>query len=59
MDGAVLHDPGGRVSRLLADIRRLVAAGRRVRRSAYGLPYWVEAEVKPAGEKSKEEARVQ
>lgn len=51
VDGIVLHERDGKVSRFLADIRRMTAEGRLSRRSAYGLPYWVR--------KEEEESRVQ
>ncbi len=41
MDGVVWYDPGGAVSRLLVEIRRMVAAGSFRRREAYGLAYWM------------------
>jgi predicted nucleotidyltransferase len=41
VDGIVLHDSDGRVSRFLSQIRRAIAAGRLVRRFAYGYPYWI------------------
>jgi len=55
VDGIILQDTDGRISRFLAGIRRLIAEGQRSRRSAYGMPYWVKARVKAP----KEESRVQ
>ncbi len=42
VDGIVLFERGIRVSRRLAEIRRDVLAGRLVRRTAHGQPYWSE-----------------
>jgi hypothetical protein len=36
----VLHDPSGRLSHYLGEIRALVHSGRFERRSIHGLPYW-------------------
>jgi hypothetical protein len=44
VDGVILHDRDGKVSRFLADIRRTTAEGHLSRRSAYGMPYWVRGE---------------
>jgi predicted nucleotidyltransferase len=41
VDGIVLYDTGGEVSRLLGQVRRMVASGRLERKRAYGHPYWV------------------
>jgi hypothetical protein len=41
VDGVVLYDRGGRVSRFLGRVRRAMADGRLVRRRAYGHPYWI------------------
>jgi hypothetical protein len=41
IDGIVLLDPALVVSRRLAAIRRDIATGRIVRRTAHGQPYWV------------------
>jgi predicted nucleotidyltransferase len=43
IDGIVLFERGLQVSRRLAEIRRDVLAGRLVRRTAHGQPYWSEA----------------
>lgn len=40
-DGFVLHERGWSVSERLADIRRMISAGRISRRSLHGQPYWV------------------
>lgn len=45
IDGIVLHDPSLRLSVRLAHVRRDVAEGRIVRRTAHGQPYWVFREV--------------
>jgi len=45
VDGVVYYDPDGKVSRLLGEIRRMIADGRLSRRLAYGLPYWVKNKV--------------
>jgi len=42
IDGVVLFERGFAVSRRLAEIRRDVLAGRLVRRTAHGQPYWSE-----------------
>lgn len=42
IDGIVLFECGLRVSRRLAEIRRDVLAGRLVRRTVHGQPYWSE-----------------
>lgn len=42
VDGVVLFERGLELSRALAGIRREIAAGRIVRRSAHGQPYWTE-----------------
>jgi len=44
VDGIVLMDADGDVSRALGRIRRLIASGTRKRLSAYGHPYWVDAQ---------------
>jgi predicted nucleotidyltransferase len=44
VDGIVLFDRAGVVSRFLGSIRRLIASGDRKRRWAYGHPYWVKGE---------------
>ena len=41
VDGIVLYDSDGRVSRFLSRIRRAIADGRLMRRFAYGHPYWI------------------
>jgi predicted nucleotidyltransferase len=41
VDGLICYDQDGRVSRVLAEIRRMIADGKLSRRLAYGLPYWV------------------
>jgi predicted nucleotidyltransferase len=43
IDGVVLYERDGAVTRHLAAIRGDIAAGRLVRRSAHGQPYWTEA----------------
>jgi hypothetical protein len=43
IDGIVLHERDGAVTRHLAAIRGEIAAGRLVRRSAHGQPYWTVA----------------
>jgi len=40
LDGVVLFERGGTVTRHLAAIRGAIAAGRLVRRSTHGQPYW-------------------
>ncbi|MCY3700296.1 MAG: toxin-antitoxin system HicB family antitoxin [Gemmatimonadetes bacterium] len=42
-DGRVLHERGWSVSERLADIRRMISAGRISRRLLHGQPYWVRA----------------
>jgi hypothetical protein len=44
VDGIVLHDPEGRIVRLLGQLRRAIASGRLRREAAYGHPYWVKGE---------------
>jgi len=41
LDGKVLHDPSGRVRRMLAAIRDLITSGKVVRRTTHGQGYWV------------------
>ena len=41
IEGIVLRDPQLYISRILADIRRSIAAGEVVRKTSYGVPYWV------------------
>jgi predicted nucleotidyltransferase len=41
IEGIVLRDPQLRISRILADIRRSIAAGEVARKTSYGVPYWV------------------
>jgi predicted nucleotidyltransferase len=43
LDGVVLYERDGAVTRHLAAIRGEIAAGRLVRRSAHGQPYWTVA----------------
>ena len=43
LDGLVLFERGLAVSRLLADLRGKIAAGRLVRRRVHGQSYWIEA----------------
>ena len=40
-DGVVFHERGWAVSERLADIRRMISAGRISRRLVHGQPYWV------------------
>jgi hypothetical protein len=42
IDGIVIFDRGLRLSSYLADVRRTILAGRIVRRSIHGQPYWQE-----------------
>jgi hypothetical protein len=42
IDGIVLFEKGARLSACLAAVRRLIAAGRLVRRLVHGQPYWTE-----------------
>jgi hypothetical protein len=42
IDGVVLFEQGLRISRHLAAVRRDIAAGRLVRRTVHGQPYWSE-----------------
>jgi hypothetical protein len=44
VDGVVLHDGGGSVQRFLGRLRRVIAEGGLVRRTAYGHPYWVKGD---------------
>lgn len=44
LDGVVLWEQGTRISARLRDVRRHISEGRRVRRHAYGHPYWVREE---------------
>jgi predicted nucleotidyltransferase len=41
IDGILLHDTSRKVATVLAKIRRALAEGRLVRRSAHGHPYWI------------------
>ncbi len=41
VDGVILEDPQGNVSRFLGSLRRAIASGQMVRRTAHGHPYWV------------------
>lgn len=41
LDGKVLHESDLAVTRLLASVRRRIAAGELVRRTTHGQPYWV------------------
>ena len=43
IDGVVLFDRNGDLSRALARVRRAIADGRLVRRVVHGQPYWAEA----------------
>lgn len=43
LDGIVVFDRGGRMTRHLGEVRRDIAAGTRVRRRAHGQPYWTAA----------------
>ncbi len=40
LDGMVVADREGRIARTLAQVRRAIATGTKVRRSAHGQPYW-------------------
>jgi predicted nucleotidyltransferase len=40
LDGMVVADRQGRIARYLAQVRRTIATGAMVRRSAHGQPYW-------------------
>jgi hypothetical protein len=51
MDGIVLFDREGRISRFLRTIRQSMAEGKLQRKSAYGHPYWIK--------RGREVARVQ
>lgn len=42
IDGAVILERGSRVSEHLIRVRRAIAEGRLVRRTAHGQPYWTE-----------------
>jgi hypothetical protein len=42
IDGVVIFERGLRLSSYLADVRRTILAGRIVRRSVHGQPYWHE-----------------
>ncbi|MBN2552763.1 MAG: toxin-antitoxin system HicB family antitoxin [Spirochaetales bacterium] len=44
VDGIVLHETDGKISRFLSRIRRLIASGKLERKIAYGHPYWVKRE---------------
>jgi hypothetical protein len=44
IDGVVLLDGSGSVQRFLGRLRRLIAEGGLVRRTAYGHPYWVKGD---------------
>jgi hypothetical protein len=44
LDGIVLMDPDARLSRHLVAVRRAIADGRLVRRTAHGQPYWTTRE---------------
>jgi hypothetical protein len=44
VDGVVLHDGSGSVQRFLGRLRRVIAEGGLVRRTAYGHPYWVKGD---------------
>jgi predicted nucleotidyltransferase len=41
VDAVLLHDPEGRIADVLRQIRRAVAEGKLLRKSAYGHPYWI------------------
>lgn len=41
VDAVLLHDPEGRIADILRQIRRAVAEGKLLRKSAYGHPYWI------------------
>ena len=41
MDGIVLYERGGQVTRLLSGLRRLIATGKVECREAYGHRYWI------------------
>ena len=41
LDGKVLHDPSGRVGRMLYAIRELITSGKVVRKTTHGQGYWV------------------
>jgi hypothetical protein len=43
VEGVVLDDRTGAVSAMLIDVRRAIAHGRFVRKTAHGQPYWTEA----------------
>lgn len=43
VEGVVLDDRTGAVSATLIDVRRAIAQGRFVRKTAHGQPYWTEA----------------
>jgi len=43
IEGVVLADASGRVSRALREVRRAISEGRLVRRRAHGQPYWTAA----------------
>jgi predicted nucleotidyltransferase len=49
VDGVVLLDRDGRISRFLGNIRRVMAEGRLQRKSAYGHPYWIRRGPEAAG----------
>lgn len=44
VDGIILYDRGGTVSRFLGGIHRLMASGKLRRRFVHGHPYWVRTE---------------
>jgi len=43
VEGVLLSDRAGAVSAALTDMRRAIAHGRLVRKTAHGQPYWTEA----------------
>lgn len=47
LDGVVLWEQESQISSRLRDVRRQISEGRRVRKHAYGHPYWVRETVMP------------
>jgi predicted nucleotidyltransferase len=46
LDGVVLWEQGTQISSRLREVRQHISEGRRVRRHAYGRPYWVRREAR-------------
>jgi predicted nucleotidyltransferase len=47
LDGVVLWEQGAQISSRLREVRQHISEGRRVRKHAYGHPYWVREAARP------------